>query len=454
MDTLFRLKDTFVQFLSPAAKRRRTVGPGTPSSSKDHEYLAPSSEPRGRKAQAVAFDHLTSKYPTTPQPKNPRKRAREEEDEIVISPGDSVSQVSTVGSEESSVGSPVDSEGAEEEIEAEIEEELDEEIQAESQNDIEFDAEDEGGEGDADEDADEDEDSDEVMLEDEEFYSEEEDEVDLEAQEAAASEAKVQEYLARQKEFETIQENIQKAKADASWHPDALFLYERLALRSFEPLVPIDWQIDFPTLPEILFTENDEETFVNSNCLASYRGIKALQSLITLGVRVRDKLSVGGYPEKMVAKEIQNYIKWAERDGGYQKMRFIPVHTVVAARSSQTAGSIGAALASQMKFLGEQHMASLRISDGDSGETEKYTRSLPLLYGLVVAQTKVILVTHDSAQPDTEAKVLSTLDLTNKDMDVWNGFAIAFMIIAARNYIMSIKNELEPDNTMTEDEDA
>lgn len=272
MDTLFRLKDTFVQFLSPAAKRRRTVGPGTPSSSKDHEYLAPSSEPRGRKAQAVAFDHLTSKYPTTPQPKNPRKRAREEEDEIVISPGDSVSQVSTVGSEESSVGSPVDSEGAEEEIEAEIEEELDEEIQAESQNDIEFDAEDEGGEGDADEDADEDEDSDEVMLEDEEFYSEEEDEVDLEAQEAAASEAKVQEYLARQKEFETIQENIQKAKADASWHPDALFLYERLALRSFEPLVPIDWQIDFPTLPEILFTENDEETFVNSNCLASYRG--------------------------------------------------------------------------------------------------------------------------------------------------------------------------------------
>lgn len=183
-------------------------------------------------------------------------------------------------------------------------------------------------------------------------------------------------------------------------------------------------------------------------------GIKALQSLITLGVRVRDKLSVGGYPEKMVAKEIQNYIKWAERDGGYHKKRFIPVHAVLAARSSQTAGSIGAALASQMKFLSLQHQASLRILDGESGETKKFSKPLPLLYGLVVAQTKVILVTHDSAEPDTESKVLSTIDLTNKDMDVWNGFAIAFMVIAARNSIMSVIDELEPDNTMTEDEDA
>ncbi|KAK0119768.1 hypothetical protein ONS95_011202 [Cadophora gregata] len=435
MDTLFKLKDTFVHFLSPAAKRRRTIGPGTPSTSKDHEYLAPLSEPRGRKAQAATFDHLNSKYPTTPQPKNPRKRVREDDEEgIVISPGDSVSQVSTAGTEGSLTSSAINSE------------ELEENSEEEGQHDIEFDAEDEGGEGDAEEGSD-------AVMEEEE-YSEEEDEVDLEAQEAAASEAKVQEYLARQKEFETIQENILKAKSDASWHPDALFLYERLALRSFEPLIPSDWRIDFPTLPEVLFTDEEENTFVNSNCLPSYRGIKALQALITLGIRVRDKLSVGGYPEKMVAKEIQNYIKWAERDGGYQKKRFIPVHTVLAARSSQTAGFIGVALASQMKFLAEQHMVNLKISDDDSGGVAKYSRSLPLLYGLVVAQTKVILVTHNSAEPDSESKVLATLDLTNKDMDVWNGFAIAFMIIASRNYIMSMKDELEPDNTMTDDEDA
>ncbi|CZT45426.1 uncharacterized protein RSE6_05733 [Rhynchosporium secalis] len=446
MDALCKLKDSFVQFLSPAAKRRRTAGPGTPSTSKDHEY-APISESRGKKAQTAASDHLVSKYPTTPQPKNPRKRAREEvedEDDIVISPGDSVSQVSTAATENSSQGV---AESGEEEDEEEIEDSFDTTNPGEIESDAEDEREmgEEGAEGDV-------EDSDQEMLEEEDLYSEVEEDFDTEAQEVARAEAKVEEYLARQKEFENIQENIQKAKEDASWHPDALFLYERLALRSFEPLVPIDWQIDFPTLPQVLFTEDHGATFVNSNCLASYRGIKALQSLITLGVRVRDKLSVGRQPEKMVAKEIQNYIKWAERDGGYQKKRFIPVHTVVAARSSQTAGSIGVALASQMKFLAEQHRASLRLSDDESGET--YAKPLPLLYGLVVAQTKVILVTHDSAQPDTEANVLSTLDLTNKDMDVWNGFAIAFMVIAARNYLMSMIDELEPDNTVTDDEDA
>lgn len=243
MDTLFRLKDTFVQFLSPAAKRRRTVGPGTPSTSKDHEYLAPSSEPRGTKAQAAALDHLNQKYLSTPQPKNPRKRARvDDEDEIVISPGDSVSQKSIQIDE--SEGDPLSSP-----------------LSSEDSGDVEL------------EDVSEREvtDEDEHMGEEEEIYSEE-DEVDVEAQQAAAAEQKVQEYLARQAELALRKEDVEKAKASGDWHPEALFLYERLALRSFEPLLPVDWQIDFPTLPEILFTHDDENTFVNPNCLPGSRG--------------------------------------------------------------------------------------------------------------------------------------------------------------------------------------
>lgn len=186
-------------------------------------------------------------------------------------------------------------------------------------------------------------------------------------------------------------------------------------------------------------------------------GIKALQALINLGVRVRDKLSVGGYPEKMVAKEIQKYIKWSEMDGGYTKMRFIPVLTVVAARSSQSAGSIGAAISSQMKFLGERHRENLAIPGehiNELGEVEVYSKPPPLLYGLIVAQTKVVLVTSNSADPEGTVKHLAHVDFKNKDMDVWNGFAIAFMVIAARNYIMSIKDELEIDRESSPDVDA
>ncbi len=242
MDTLFRLKDTFVQFLSPAPKRRRTVGPSTASTSKDHEYLAPISEPRGTKAQAAALNHLNHSYLSTPQPKNSKKRAYVE-DEIVVSPGDSVSQKSThIGeSEGDPLSSPLSSEESGD-------------VEPKDMSECEV------------------TDEDDQTEEEEDVYSEEEDEVDTEAQEAAAAEQKVQEYLERQAELALRKEDVEKAKASGDWHPEALFLYERLALRSFEPLLPIDWQIDFPTLPGILFTHDDESTFVNSNCLPKSRG--------------------------------------------------------------------------------------------------------------------------------------------------------------------------------------
>ncbi|PBP18321.1 hypothetical protein BUE80_DR010791 [Diplocarpon rosae] len=441
MDTLFRLKDTFVQFLSPAAKRRRTVGPGTPSTSKDHEYFVPNSEPRGSKAQAAAVDHINRKYLLTPQPKNPRKRARvEEEDEIVISPRDSISQKSLQfdGSEGGSVSSPPVSEDS-----------------GLTEDESELVGEDSGLLG---EDGEEDidhlqEDGDVEMLDDEDDYSDEEeaDEAELAAREASEADQKVEEYLARQAELASKRDDIEKVKATGGWHPDAVFLYERLVLRSFEPLIPADWHYDFPTLPGILFTRDDELTFINSN------SVKALQALISLGVRTRDKLVVGKSPEKMIQKEIQNYIKWSEKDGGFFKRRFIPVHTIVCARSSQTAGSIGKAITSQMRFLGQRHREHLAIPGGrvnELGEVEMFSKNPPLLYGLIISQTKVILTTCVSDNPDAEVKHIELIDFTNKDMDVWNGFAIAFIIIAARNYVMSIKDELELDSAPESDVDA
>jgi hypothetical protein len=98
------------------------------------------------------------------------------------------------------------------------------------------------------------------------------DEVDLAAQEEAVAEAKVQEYLARQAELALRREDVEKAKAAGDWHPDEIFLFERLAMRSFEELIPAEWQVDFPTLPQILFTDDLERTFVNFQCVSSYRG--------------------------------------------------------------------------------------------------------------------------------------------------------------------------------------
>jgi hypothetical protein len=219
MDQLFRLKDTFIQYLSPAAKRRRTTGPATPSNdAMEHTFLTPISEPKDRRAQTLVLDHVSHKYLSPSDTKNPRKRAREdyeEDDDSDVGPDDSISQGTASGDGDglSNVTSLIEEEAIEEEDEAEIA-----------------------------------------------------------AREDAVAEAKVQEYLARQAELALIREDVEKAKASGTWHPDELFLYERLAMRSFEELLPEEWQIDFRTLPELLFTKDDEKTFINSNCASRSRG--------------------------------------------------------------------------------------------------------------------------------------------------------------------------------------
>lgn len=100
----------------------------------------------------------------------------------------------------------------------------------------------------------------EALQEDQEFEDEE-----------VTGEDKVAEWQARQAELAVRLGNIEKARA-ADSHPDAFFLTQRIQLRSFEAIMPALWQIDFPALPQDLFTDDEEKQFINSNSVSSYAG--------------------------------------------------------------------------------------------------------------------------------------------------------------------------------------
>jgi hypothetical protein len=221
MDKLVRLKDTFIDYLSPLAKRRRTIGPSTatPAKENEHAFLAPASEPRGNQERATLFGRIRDQYHTSPDIDNPRKRGRDEfeYDASGVSPNDSVSQINS-----SEAGF---------EIGEEDEEEITEILQ---------------------------DDGDEVEIKEEDSD--------------AAAQAKVQEYLERQAELEMRRKDIAEVKKQGDWHQDELFLYERLTMRSYEPLIPEYWKIDFPTLPEGLFIDDPDKTLINYNFSSSGRG--------------------------------------------------------------------------------------------------------------------------------------------------------------------------------------
>jgi hypothetical protein len=222
MDQLFKLKNTFIEYLSP--KRRRTIGPATPphtGSTAEQSYV-PTSEPRDEKAKATLGGKINQKYllpSDTRFARGSRKRPREEdefpdEDDFEVSPDESISQITPIqGSQHDSVASPTS--------EAE----------------------------------------------------ESETSVDRPEDDAISSVEKVKEYLDRQAELALRKGAIDEVKAQGTWHPDEVFLFERLSMRSFEELLPASWQIDFPTLPEALFTTNPTKTFINFNYGSSSRGM-------------------------------------------------------------------------------------------------------------------------------------------------------------------------------------
>ena len=127
MDQLFRLKNTVVEYLSPIAKRRRTIGASTATPAKETEYtfLTPASE-------STALGRFKDKLYTSP---NPRKRGRTEfeGDGSGLFPDDSVSQLSS--SEDEAEGSgDAGVHKLEEAIEEDIEEDEAEEEEEEDQD--------------------------------------------------------------------------------------------------------------------------------------------------------------------------------------------------------------------------------------------------------------------------------------------------------------------------------
>lgn len=68
-------------------------------------------------------------------------------------------------------------------------------------------------------------------------------------------------------------EHITVEAAHGEWSGADVVLFQKLSMRGFEPLLPNHWRIDFPTLPETMFTKNDKQVFINSVCDRDFRGM-------------------------------------------------------------------------------------------------------------------------------------------------------------------------------------
>ena len=87
-------------------------------------------------------------------------------------------------------------------------------------------------------------------------------------------------------------------------------------------------------------------------------------------------------------------------------------------------------------------------------EDEDFKHPLPTLYGLVVAHTVVALVTYDSAVEGKALRNLALFDFGDYEQDVWNAFAVAMIVIWARNYLVTLPWEEVQEDEEEDDPDA
>ncbi len=58
----------------------------------------------------------------------------------------------------------------------------------------------------------------------------------------------------------------------AGWSEDAIFLFQKINMRGYEPIMPIEWIDDLPSLPADLFTDKVDKPFIKPALGTHYHG--------------------------------------------------------------------------------------------------------------------------------------------------------------------------------------
>jgi hypothetical protein len=260
----------------------------------------------------------------------------------------------------------------------------------------------------------------------------------------------------------------------AGWTEDAIFLFQKLGLRGFEPLLPYEWFEDFTSLPADLFTKNPDKAFIKPmSPEVEYHAYKALEELLGLGGRVRDAVlqkSKVRTAERHTRHAVLKYNKWALRDGKVDNMwnnislfdiASVAKHVPATIAEAKMLRKLGKRAEQWREAFEERRRQDEQLKDELSGSIDgEYEAGpdLPTLYGVVACHTIMAFVSYDVHAATPLLRTVAMFDLGQEGYDVWNSLAIAIFVIHCRNRLIQLRDSVpvvEPEKTTTEsDPDA
>jgi hypothetical protein len=233
-----------------------------------------------------------------------------------------------------------------------------------------------------------------------------------------------------------------------SWADDEERLFEALFMRQYRPLLPESWTFDFRGIPapEAIFARSPADAPLIYSCSGdNYQASRALVRLIQLTGTVR-ALVQSGVKTKAAATiraELFRYAKWAAKDGGFSHHAVIPTFLLEVVDTSLSGSDVTAYIQNRMAELAEEHRDFLRRDPADAASLgpdvdpvyQEFRRPPPVLFGLFIIHTMVLILTVDSAKPPGTAQVSYHVEVNFNSpyQGVWNALTVAIPVCMARD---------------------
>ncbi|CAD0114167.1 unnamed protein product [Aureobasidium uvarum] len=226
------------------------------------------------------------------------------------------------------------------------------------------------------------------------------------------------------------------------WPQNTIWLIQRIHNRGREPLFAFHWRMDFPMMPEGMFLPKRHEHpgYINTLRSKDFRAKHAFERLMQLGPKVRDKITVGLAPEKLIVDELHRYMHWADWDSRNQfpSYPFIEIHT------GTRDEDVNAMQDTLLLRLSTLHKHWLAPSDQAPkrpapfiGSTSVDRTQPPPLYGILVSHTLLGIVAFVPGAEDSDSigylRTVGVFDFNVMGYDVWTSLALALLVVHVRN---------------------
>ncbi|KAJ4352386.1 uncharacterized protein N0V89_007734 [Didymosphaeria variabile] len=247
---------------------------------------------------------------------------------------------------------------------------------------------------------------------------------------------------------EQMRQEIQcRELRQAGWSEDSVFMFQKLNLRGFEPLLPDPWKTDFVTLPLDLFTTNDSKAFIKADGQSDFRAQHALNQLFTVGGLARDAVLTKARKrtaERHIVQSVKKYSRWAMRDGGMRRThKDLKLFDTVACPKDVPSYICEQKMIRKLHKLHQQWDDEM-LSHDKTGLVAA-PEELPTLYGVIASHTVMAFVSYvlpTEPNPMGSLRTIAIFDFGEEGYDVWNSLAIAIFVIHCRNRMQELKEFL------------